>query len=440
VILYSSSTEDSPQSPDAGRYVRLGLAALIGIVIFVVVGNQAVVLFMNVNEFSDLFTKPLFYSIISALILASITLIRVNIKNRSSIAWYAIHTAINFLKKGESSSILSNIPSFLDYKLSVPNFVIWQITKVLLFGALFSNLMFGFAIQYLLEGNDLGVESIWGLFSLSFTTPPTDPSYATDRIVPMIPALTILVPPILAAIGIRLVLYVGLHSIIKVVTNYLQDASKGKPRFLYYIATIEGIIGIGILWAGTNMFFTNQIDYNTRYAIGGTLASGLSLIAFYFVDKYRSRVIIQPSKRDIYIRVLTILAIAVIAGSIMAVNNSIADARKIEYLGPYKAQQIGINQYLGQLDQIKVNRHDVKLESVPPSNIKNYILQNKETLNNVRVWDWDAAFAKLKPEIGLIPYVDFEDNDILRFNDKLYWTASMKPVLPPSVSLENRLH
>ena len=73
--MYSSSTENSPQSPDAGRYVRLGLAALIGIVIFVVVGNQAVVLFMNVNEFNDLFTKPLFYSIISALILASITLI-----------------------------------------------------------------------------------------------------------------------------------------------------------------------------------------------------------------------------------------------------------------------------------------------------------------------------------------------------------------------------
>ncbi|MGI0041897.1 MAG: UPF0182 family protein, partial [Nitrosopumilaceae archaeon] len=208
MILYSSSTEDSPQSPDAGRYVRLGLAALIGIVIFVVVGNQAIILFMNVNEFSDLFTKPMFYSILSALILASITLIRVNIKNRSSIAWYAIHTAINFLK-GESTSILANIPSFRDYKLSVPNFVIWQITKVLLFGALFSNLMFGFAIQYLLEGNNLGVESIWGLFSLSFTTPPTDPSYATDRIAPMIPTLTILIPPILAAIGIRLVLYVG---------------------------------------------------------------------------------------------------------------------------------------------------------------------------------------------------------------------------------------
>ena len=38
----------------------------------------------------------------------------------------------------------------------------------------------------------------------------------------------------------------------------------------------------------------------------------------------------------------------------------------------------------------------------------------------------------------MIPYVDFEDNDILRFNNTLYWTASMKPILPTSVSLENR--
>ncbi len=438
MILYSSSTEDSSPSPGAGRYVRVGLAALIGIVIFVIVGNQAVTLFMNVNEFGDLFTKPLLYKIFSALILASIVLIRVNIRNRSSIAWYVIHTAITFLKKGDSNPITANITSFRDYRLSIPNFVVWQITKVLLFGALFSNLMFGFAVQYLLEGNNLGIESIWGLFSLPFTTPPTDPSYALEQIVPMIPTLTILVPPILAAIGLRLVLYVGLHSIIRVVTNYVYDASKGKPRFLDYIATIEGIIGIGILWGGINMFFTDQIDYNTRYAIGGTLAAGFGLIVFYFMDKYRSKVIIQPSKRDIYVRVLTILAIAVIAGSIMAVNNSIADAKKIEYLGPYKAQQIGVNRYLGQLGEIRINSHDVKLESVSPNNIKNYVTQNQQILNNIRVWDWDAAFAKLKPEIGLIPYISFEDNDILRFNDRLYWTASMEPILPASVSLENR--
>jgi uncharacterized membrane protein (UPF0182 family) len=136
--------------------------------------------------------------------------------------------------------------------------------------------------------------------------------------------------------------------------------------------------------------------------------------------------------------VITLVVIAIIAGSIMVVNNSIADARKIEFLGPYKAEQIGVNRYLGQLDQITVVPNEVKLSSVSVNDIPNYVSQNNELLNKVRVWDWDAAFAKLKPEIGLIPYVDFENNDILRFNDSLYWTASMKPVLPSSVSLENQ--
>ncbi|HZS74145.1 MAG TPA: UPF0182 family protein, partial [Candidatus Nitrosotalea sp.] len=209
-------------------------------------------------------------------------------------------------------------------------------------------------------------------------------------------------------------------------------------KFLDYVATIEAIIGIGIVWAGVNMFFTDQIDYNTKYAIGGTLAAGFALIAFYFIDKFKSRVIILPSKRDIYIRVITLIIIALIAGSIMMVNNSIADARKIEFLGPYKAEQIGVNRYLGQLDQISVVPHDVKLSSVPVGDIPNYVAQNNDLLSKIRVWDWDAAFAKLKPEIGLIPYVDFENNDILRFNNTLYWTASMKPILPSSVTAENQ--
>ncbi len=436
--MYSSSTQDNPPPRDAGRYIRIGIAALIGIIIFVMVSNQAVILFMNVKEYGHLFTKPLYYSLLSAVILSSIVLIRVNIKNRSSIAWYSINAAINFLKKGSNYSVTENILSFKDYKLSIPNFIIWQITKVLLFGAFFANLMFGFAVSYMFQGNDLGVQSIWRLFALPFTTPPTDPSYSLDKIVPMIPALIILVPPLLAAIGLRLVLYVGLHNIVRVIISYVQDASKGKPKFLDYVATLEGIIGIGIIWAGVNMFFTDQIDYNTRYAIGGTLATGFALIAFYFVDKFKSKVIIHPSKRDIYIRILTLITIAVIAGSVMAVNNSIADAKKIEYLGPYKAQQIGVNRYLGQLDQIQITPHEVKQNSIAAADIPNYVIQNNGLLSKIRVWDYEGALAKLKPEIGLIPYVDFESNDILRFNDILYWTASMKPILPSSVSQENK--
>jgi hypothetical protein len=394
-------------------------------------------MFMNLKEYGVLFTRPLYYSILSAIVLSAIALIRVNIKNRSSISWYSLNVALTFLKRGGSYSITEGIPNFNDYKLSVPNFVIWQITKVLLFGAFFTNLMFGFALVYLEHGNDLGINSVWKIFSLPFVTPPTDPSYAINQVVPMIPALTVLVPPLLAVIGIRLVLYVGLHNIVRIIINYIQDASKGKPKFLDYVSKVEGIIGIGVIWAAFNMFFTDQIDYNTKYAITGTLAAGFALVAFYFIDKFKSRVIIHPSKRDVYIRILTLVTIAIIAGSIMAVNNSIADARKIEFLGPYKAQQIGVNRYLGQLDDIQVVPHEVKLKPIAPDQISNYVVANNEMLNKIRVWDLTAADAKLKPEIGLIPYVDFENTDILRFNDTLYWTASIKPILPSSVAQEN---
>ncbi|MGI0102664.1 MAG: UPF0182 family protein [Nitrosotalea sp.] len=433
--MYSSSTQSNPPPRDASKYIRLGIVAIIAIVIFVMGSNQAVVLYMNFQEFGTLFTKPLYFSLVSALVLSSIALIRVNIRNRSSISWYSLNVVLTFVKRGNYGA--ENIPSFKEYKLSIPNFIIWQITKVLLFGAFFTNLIFGFALIYLLQGNDLGIQSVWNIFSLPFNTPALDPNYAVNNVVPMIPALTVLVPSLLAVVGLRLVLYVGLHNIVRIITSYLQDASKGKPKFLNYVSTVEGIIGVGVIWAAINMFFTDSIDYNTKYQIAGTFVAGFALVAFYFIDKFKSRVITHPSKRDIYIRILTLVIIAIIVGSIMVVNNSIADARKIEYLGPYKAQQIGVNRYLAQLDQISITPNTVKLSPVPPEQIASYVAANNDVLSKVRVWDWDAAFAKLKPEIGLIPYVDFEGNDILRFNDTLYWTASMKPILPSSVSAEN---
>ncbi len=436
--MYSASTDKQAPPPDAGKYIRLGIVAIIGIVIFTLVGNQAVILSMNFTEFGDQFTKPLYYTLVSTIILAGIALIRVNIVGRSSIFWYAISTGIGFLGSGSQQPITNAISNFRDYKLSSAQFVIWQITKILLFGAFFANIMFGFAAMSFIDGNTLGIENLPSLFSLPFVTPDNNPNYAAENVVPMIPALVILIPPLLAAIGLRLVLYVGIHRIINVITSFLHDSNEGKPRYLNYVSTIEGIIGIGVLWVGFNLFFTDQIDYNTRYVIGGTLVVGFALIAFSVVDRIRARVLTHMFKRDVYIRILTIIAIAIIVIGVVGVNNSIADAKKIEYLGPYTAQQIGVNRHLGELNTVQENIHDVQLTSVSPNNIKNYVNQNSDVLDVIRVWDWEAAFAKLKPEIGLIPYVDFEDNDILRFNNTLYWTASMKPILPTSVSLDNR--
>jgi len=436
--LYSAEKASSGPPPDTGKVVRIAVGAIIGIIILALAGNQAVELSMNVTEFDKIFTQPLYYSVISGVALAAIALVRVNIVQRSSILWFFIKTAINLLNRSPNDQPTQTVPNFQQSKISVPQFVIWQITKVLLFGAFFANIMFGFALMYVVDGNSLGIENVQAIFSLPFITPPDNPSFATENVVPMIPALLVLVPPLLGAIGLRLILYIGVHSIIKVITSYLHDSVDGKPRYLNYLSTIEAIIGIGIVWAGFNMFFTDVIDYNTRYAIAGTLIVGFALIAFSVYDRFRAKVLTHMFKKDVYIRVITIIVIALIVGISMSVNNSVADAKKIEYLGPYTAQQIGVNRYLAELDDITKTTHEVEIPTVNPNNIKNYISDNDDVLSKIRVWDWNAAFAKLKPEIGLIPYVDFEDNDILRFNDKLYWTASMKPVLPSSVSLENQ--
>jgi len=437
--MYSAEKQDGDAPPpDAGKIIRLGIVALVGVVIFALAGNSAVIFSMNVTEFADTFTKPLVFSLIAGLVLAGIALIRVNVVKRSSLTWFFIKVAINFLNRTPNVETNQVIPNFRDFKLSGAHFAIWQITKLLLFGAFFANLMFGFGMVYLFEGNDLGLESITTIFSLPFVTPSYDPTFAMENVTPMIPGLLLIIPPILGAIGLRLILYVGFHSIIGVATSYIHDSTDGKPRYLNYLSTIEAIIGIGIVWAAFNMFFTDTIDYNTRYAIGGTFVVGFALIAFSIFDRMRARVLTHMFKRDVYIRVITIIAIALIVGIAISVNNSVADAKKIEYLGPYTAQQIGVNRYLGELQYITENTHEVGIPSVNPNNIPNYVSENDDVLSKIRVWDWNAAFAKLKPEIGLIPYVDFEDNDILRFNDKLYWTASMKPILPSSVSLENQ--
>ena len=436
--MYSSAKASTGPPPDLSKYLRLGIIAIIAIIAFLLVGNQAVVLFMNFEEFADLFTTPLYFALISSVTLSVIALVRVNIVKRHSILWYTLRTAIGFINRNPTASITESVPSFHDHKISVPHFVIWQITKVLLFGAFFANVFFGFAIMQVIDGNDLGVENIIEIFSLPFVTPPTDYSYATEKVIPMIPALLILVPPLIAAIGLRLLLFIGVHHILKVLTNAIHDTAGGKPKYLKYTSTLEVIVGIAIVWAAFNMFFTSDIDYNTKYAIGGMFVIGFALIAFSVFDRIRSRVLTHMLKRDVYIRIFTIIAIAIVVGVAMSVNTSIADAKKIEYLGPYTAQQIGVNRYLAELDQIEEHIHDVTLNSISPNQIDQYIKDNADVLDGIRVWDWEAAFAKLKPEIGLIPYVNFEDNDILRFDDKLYWTASMAPILPTSVSAENR--
>ena len=436
--MYSAAASSERPPADTGKYIRLGITAVIAVVIFLIVGNQAVSIYMNFAEFGEKFTKPLYYSLVSAVALAAVALVRVNPVTRSSMFWYSVSVGLGLSSRERRDPASKAVVAFADYRLSPVQYGVWQLTKVLLLGAFFTNIMFGFAVMSMADGADMGAESLPVLFTLPFVTPPTDPSFAADNVLPMAPTLLMLAPPLLTAVGMRLVLYVGVGSVIRVITSYIRDSSDGKPRYLSYVSTVEAVIGAGLIWTGFNMFFTDFIDYNTRYVIAGTLLIGFSMLAFSLIDRVRARVLTHMFQRDLLVRIGVVIVIAIVMGSLLAVNNSIADARKIEYLGPYKAQEIGVNRYLAELDRIEENTHEVGIESISPNSIDAYVEGNGDVLDSIRVWDWEAAFAKLKPEIGLIPYVDFEDNDILRFNDTLYWTASMKPVLPDSVTLEDR--
>ncbi len=416
---------------DISYYIKVGLLAFIGIILFSIIGNQVVVIIMNIEEFGSLYTKPLYYSFISGLVLAAIALIRVDIRSRRSLVWWLILFVISYIR-GSNELI-----KYQDFRLSKVNFVVWQATKVFLLAPFFANVMFGLTLAYMLDGNDIGLSYIGNIFSLPFITSP-DPSIAENLVIPMIPALTLFIPPLLSVIGIRLILYVGIHHIASTIMSYIQDMLERRPRYLFYISVIEMVIGIGLFWSAFNIFFISRIDYNTKYAIIGTILVGIAFIAWSIIDRRRSRLIILPSRSNIYVRILTIVSIAVVVGVIMAINNSIADARKIEWLGPYTAQQITVNRYLAELDKVKEYSYDVKLLSVAPARIQAYTAQNLDLLSKIRVWDWTAAFAKLRPAIGLIPYVDFADSDIIRFDDTLYWSAAMTPKIPEVLQIENR--
>lgn len=118
MVLYSATTDKQTPPPDAGKFIKLAIIAVIGIIIFTLAGNQAVILSMNFTEFGDQFSKPLYYTLVSTIILSAIALVRVNIVGRSSIFWYAINTGIGVLGSGGKQPLSNNISSFRNYKLS----------------------------------------------------------------------------------------------------------------------------------------------------------------------------------------------------------------------------------------------------------------------------------------------------------------------------------
>jgi uncharacterized membrane protein (UPF0182 family) len=406
------------------------------IVLFMVwlVGGQFIWFWLNVEEFGDIYIRPLYFEIIGGLILATVALLRIDIKNRRSITWWSIRLALRvFRSRGEVLNIPSEYLDFSYFRLTPVKFVLWQVTKVLIGMTIFSNIIFGMSVNAMLNGWESNIMKLPSLFALPFSTPLLDMGYAQQNVIPLVPTLTLLLSPILTVIGIRLIVMIGFTHIVKAGTSaFLQSSEPGQP-ITVPIATIEALVSIGLIWTGLNLFFPSYIDYNTKYVIGGVLSAGGLFAVFAYLDRARRRQRLPITGRAVMLRIVSILIIVLVAGSVVAVQNSIADARKVEWIGPYTTQEISVNRYLAQIDDIKDVRYNFSISPVPLERVKQYVSNNSDVLSKIRLWDWDAGFAKLKPEIGLIPYVDFEDSDIIRFNNTLYWSASMKPILPETV-------
>ncbi len=419
------------------RWIILGLVLLFS---FWIVGSTFIVVWLNIKEFGELFLRPFYFMLYGGGILSIIAFLRLDFVHRRSLAFWLIQLIPGQLRRGESPEAPLSYLNFNSFKLSPSKFLAWQVTKVLVGTLFLANTLFGMVVYALNRGWQLSIGSLWRLLSLPFVTPPFQPEYAMINVVPMVPALTLLVGPIMGAVGIRLFILVGATQLARILSPTEAELS-GKPRQIgWRLATFEGLVGLACFWAMFNLFFPTSINYNTRYIILGLAAAGAVFLVMSAWDKIKnsSKGALFFTSRRVLNRFLPILLIALVVGAVTTINDSIADARKVEWLGPYTVQQIAVNRYFAELDHIREVPYNFSLKAIPEDMIEDNIAENMDLLSKVRLWDWEAGFAKLKPEIGLIPYVDYQDSDILRFNGTLYWSASMKPILPETVLPEDR--
>ncbi|MBM3898240.1 MAG: hypothetical protein FJ358_06945 [Thaumarchaeota archaeon] len=402
------------------------------------VAGQLTVLWLNLSEFGELLVKPIYFGLLGGFVLAALALIRIDIINRRSLFWWAILLVSRlFRSRGMVEALPPEYFDFSSFKLSPARFVLWQATKVLVGLLFFTNVMFGMAVSAAMQGWNSGINGLPALLSLPFMTPSPDMAFAQANVIPLIPALTLLIPPVLSALGVRLLLLVGVTTLSRIIMPMIGAYGWERPVKGFPVAAVEALIAVGLFWSMVNMFFPSYIDYNTRYMIIGMGVAGLLLAIYAAIDRSK-KFFASPKRRVIYLRLGAIVMVFLLVASIAAVNSGIADARKLEWLGPYTVQEIAVNRFLAELDSVKVVPHNFTESSPAPSQINAYVAQENEILSKVRLWDWEAGFAKLKPEIGLIPYIDFEDSDIIRFNSSVYWSASMKPILPGTVRSEDR--
>ncbi|MFQ6010953.1 MAG: UPF0182 family protein [Nitrososphaerales archaeon] len=417
--------------------MKLIVVAVVALFLVFAIGGQLVFFYLNLVEFGDVYIRPIYFEVIGGLVLSTIALFRIDLLHRRSLTWWIMRLVIRLIReKGLIDQIPLDYLDFKTFKMGVTGFIAWQFTKLFVGVLFFGNLLFGMALLGMSNGWEANLGSLWSIFKLPFLQIGLDPSLTQTTVIPMIPAIMLIVTPLLGAFAIRLILLFGITELVRVVTPTPEEITGERMNIGWRFPIIETIIAVALYWAMFNTFFISFIDFNTKWAIIGLGIGGTFFLIFALLDR-KKLAFARLAQKRFTLQFAAIVIIALLIGSVMVVQNSIADARKIEYLGPYTTQEIAVNRFFAELDDVEVLPYQFRTTPILPSEITNEVATNQELLEKVRLWDWDAAFAKLKPEIGLIPFVDFRDSDILRFNGTLFWSASMKPILPSSVRADD---
>mgnify|MGYP003311081899 FL=1 len=201
--------------PNVSKRLILVVGIAITLLILLTSAGQILNVWLNIQEFGDLYVRPIYYGFIGGLILSSIAVVRTDFKNRRSLTLWIIQIVSQIPKARDNvDNIQIDIPSFNQIKLKSSTFIAWQITKIILATSLFLNTNLGMAIIAISKGWDSGLSNIPQVFLLPFVNPSFDMLYAETKVIPMIPALTLIVFPILGALGTRLLILYGLTKIL----------------------------------------------------------------------------------------------------------------------------------------------------------------------------------------------------------------------------------
>ncbi|MEM2673309.1 MAG: hypothetical protein QXG34_01140, partial [Candidatus Bathyarchaeia archaeon] len=210
--------------------------------------------------------RPIYFGLLGGFVLAAFALFRVDFKNRRSITWWLINLIIRIIRsKGDLEKLSPLWLDFDSFNMPPLKFLFWQFTKVLIGMVFLNNVIFGIAVDAVLIGWNPHLEMIPKILSLPFITPSTDLAYARENVIPLVPALTLLIPPVLRSLLIRLTLLVVVTQIVRMIVPfiaaYLWDLE--MPSLRRFTPTIQALIAIFLLWFMFNRFFTTFIDYNT---------------------------------------------------------------------------------------------------------------------------------------------------------------------------------